>query len=80
MIKYEYPVVISKDKNGSYIVEFPNVPEAITLAKNEKDALERAKDALIIILESYLEDNRNFPMPSRPKKNQLTVSIFIDLI
>lgn len=67
-----YPVVLTKDRD-SVIVEFPNVPEAITVGANEDNALAWAQDALVVALSGYLEDRRAIPKPSKPKVGQKTV-------
>ncbi|MCC2665482.1 MAG: type toxin-antitoxin system HicB family antitoxin [Geminicoccaceae bacterium] len=41
-----YPVVLEPDDNGTLLVTFPDVPEAVTFGEDEGDALKRAVDAL----------------------------------
>ena len=49
---------------------FADVPEAITAGTNEVEALDRAQDALVVALSSYLDDGRPLPVPSKAKRSQ----------
>ncbi|MGM0611316.1 MAG: type II toxin-antitoxin system HicB family antitoxin [Thermodesulfobacteriota bacterium] len=71
---FNYPVDIIHLDNGDVMVQFPDIPEAITYGDNEKFALEWAQDALHVALTSYVEDHRHIPKPSNPNTNQKTVS------
>lgn len=64
-----YPVDLTPD-DGSILVTFPDVPEAITQGEDEADALRHAADALETALEFYTEAGREFPTPSTPKPGQ----------
>ncbi len=70
---YNYPSDIIRLDNGDVMVQFPDVPEAITYADNEEFALEWAQDALHVALTSYVEDHRDIPEPSEPGPEQRTV-------
>lgn len=69
-----YPVILTKD-GKNIIVEFPNVPEAMTVGADEDNALEWAQDALVVALSGYLDDRRDIPKPSKPKAGQKTVAL-----
>ncbi len=58
-----YPVTLSDDE-GTTLVEFPDVPEAITYGETRDEALLHAEDALITLFEAYMEDGKPIPMPS----------------
>lgn len=70
-----YPVKMKRDTNGSLLVTFPDIPEAVTGAHDDKQALHQALDALESALEFYFEDGRAVPMPSAPKRGQQTVTL-----
>ena len=70
---YNYPVKMTQLDNGDVMVQFPDIPEAITIADNENFASEWAQDALHVALTSYVEDHRDIPTPSRPDPGQKTV-------
>lgn len=67
-----YPVILTKDGN-SIIVEFPDVPEAMTVGADKSNALDWAQDALVVALSGYLDERRDIPKPSRAKAGQSTV-------
>ena len=68
-----YPVNLIPDENGTIVVEFPDVPEAMTVGFDEEKAVEWAQDALIVALTGYLDDRRDIPQPSKIQKGQRTV-------
>jgi antitoxin HicB len=51
-------------EEGEYIVSFPDIPEALTGAATEEEAIALASDALIAALGGYMEDKREIPEPS----------------
>jgi antitoxin HicB len=65
-MEYRYPVRMLPDDNGTILVTFPDVPEAITFGENEQDALTRAAEALEAALSIYIDKNADIPRPSRP--------------
>jgi antitoxin HicB len=69
-----YPVDLTKDEEG-YIVQFPNVPEALTVGSDIDNALMWAQDALVVALSGYMDDKKDIPKPSKPVKGQLTVAL-----
>ena len=70
-----YPVKLSKDTNDTILVEFPDVPEAHTFGEDEDEALVRAVDALESALSFYVDDRREIPAPSLPKRGLKTVTL-----
>jgi antitoxin HicB len=62
-MRYVYPVVVEIAADG-VTVTFPDVPEAITCADTEAEALTRAAEALVTALSFYVEDNRALPAAS----------------
>lgn len=69
-----YPISISKD-GESYLVRFPDIPEAITYGDSVPHAKEMATDALLTALEFYFEDWREIPLPSAQQEG----SDFVEL-
>jgi antitoxin HicB len=70
-----YPVILTKDENGTVIAQFPDVPEAMTVGADETNALDWAQDALVVALTGYIEERRDIPPPSKLKKGQKTVHL-----
>src|SRR6266581_5261660 len=59
-----YPVTLSKDDNGTFLVRFADVPEAITYGDTKEEALAHAQDALLTAFDAYIKDRRDIPEPS----------------
>lgn len=60
---FDYPVVLTPD-DGTILVTFPDIPEAITFGENESEALKQAVDALETALSFYVNDRRPLPTVS----------------
>lgn len=69
---FDYPVTLTPDE-GTVLVTFVDVPEAITFGADEDEALLQAVDALESALSFYVEDRKPLPAVSKPKKGQQTV-------
>lgn len=70
-----YPITITPDTNGSLLVQLPDIPEAITVADDETEALVNAKEALEAAIEIYFDEKRVVPPPSKVKRGQLSVTL-----
>jgi len=69
---FDYPVILTPD-DGTMLVTFPDVPEAITFGADTDEALMYAIDALESALSFYVDDRTPLPVPSKPKRGQKTV-------
>ena len=69
---FDYPVILTPD-DGTVLVTFPDVPEAITFGEDEEEALMHAIDALETGLSFYVDDRKKLPTPSQPQPGQKTV-------
>ena len=67
-----YPVTLMKEK-GSIIVTFPDFPEAYTYGDDKEEALVRAVDALMTIIDAYMKDRQAIPKPSKSRKECVDV-------
>lgn len=70
-----YPVCLQRDRNGTVIAEFPDVPQATTVGQDEANAEDWAQDALLVALGNYVELGLPLPLPSEPAAEQRTVSV-----
>jgi antitoxin HicB len=70
-----YPITLTPDTNGTFLVGFPDFPEANSVGDDEDEALLNAVDALETALEIYFDERRPVPMPSKAAKNQRTVTL-----
>ena len=69
---FDYPVTLTPD-DGTVLVTFADVPEAITFGTDEDEALLQAVDALESGLSFYVDARQPLPAPSKPKRGQKTV-------
>ena len=60
---FNYPVTITPD-GDTFMVTFPDIPEAITFGHTTQEALEMAVDALETGLSFYVEERKPLPVPS----------------
>jgi antitoxin HicB len=58
-----YHVKLSNDTNNTILVQFPDIPGALTFGAEREEALLRAPDAIETVLIGYMADRRNIPMP-----------------
>jgi len=70
-----YPVKLELDTNNTYLVTFPDIPEATSVGDDEDEALLNALDALESAIEIYFDEKREVPAPSKPKKGQPVVTL-----
>jgi antitoxin HicB len=72
---YAYPVKTKLDSNGTLLVTFPDIPEAITVSATEADVVRFGTEALESAFEIYFDERREIPAPSQPKRGQQTVQL-----
>jgi len=70
-----YPAHLAPQKEGGYVVTFPDIPEAITQGEDVEDALLHASDVLESALDYYIEEGLPIPAPSKPKRGQHVVEL-----
>lgn len=70
----DYPVILVPAE-GSYLVDFPDFPEAHSVGETVEEALREAADGLITAVEMYLEDRRPVPLPSAAELGQHTIAL-----
>ena len=59
-----WPADLQRQEDGSTLVSFPDVPEALTDGATESEAVTQAEDCLIAALGGYVKDRRAIPRPS----------------
>jgi antitoxin HicB len=70
-----YPIKLSRDTNDTILVEVPDIPEAHTFGEDEDEALLQAVDAIESALSFYIDDRRDIPRPSAPKRGMKGVTL-----
>lgn len=73
--QFNYPVTLTKQKEGGYLVQFPDFPEAITQGETVEDALNEAIDCLEEAIANCIEMKLDIPTPSQLKKSKYSVSL-----
>lgn len=67
-MKYRFPVTLTRDETGGFVVTFPDFPEGITQGDTEEEALIEARDCLDEVLAARVNDEEVIPQPSRAGK------------
>lgn len=80
MFKLVYPAIFSENKDNTYTVKFPDLLGCITYGTDQADALLMAQDAACGWILGELEDGKNIPSPSDPKKIKLETNEYISLM
>lgn len=73
-----YPVNLSKAEEGGFLVEFPDIPEALTQGRTKQEALTNAFDALVTAFEFYFEDGDRIPEPGIPTGDYIELPLSIE--
>lgn len=71
---FQYPATIGLDQ-GSYILRFPDFPEAITDGQTMAEALEEAADLLGSVIAHRIAEKEPIPYPSKSRRGQRLVTV-----
>ena len=74
-MRYAYPCELTPEQDGGFSVSFPNVPEALTCADDEAEALAMAEDALAVALGAYVRAREGIPAPGPVQPGQFLVAV-----
>jgi antitoxin HicB len=66
--QFNYPVKLTKQKEGGYLVQFYDFPEAITQGETREDSLNEAIDCLEEAIAHRISKKLTIPAPSHRKK------------
>ena len=69
-----WPVDLQRQEDGSILVSFPDIPEALTEGATEAEALVEAQDCVIAALGGYVEGRHPIPAPS-PVRGRTSVAL-----
>ena len=72
-MKVAYPVHLTPQPDGSVLVRFPDVPEALTDGDSLHDARVQAVDCLVAALGGYVQEGREIPQASHPEPDEATI-------
>src|SRR3990167_768753 len=73
--QFTYPASLTKQKEGGYLVQFPDFPEAITQGESIENALTEATDCLEEAIANRIEMKLDIQTPSHIKKNQYPIAL-----
>ena len=65
---FAYPVTLTKQKEGGYLVRFPDLPEAITQGETIENALNEAVDCMEEAIAHRISKKLSIPTPSQRKR------------
>ena len=80
MAKYAYPAIFTKEAEGGYSVDFPDLEGCYTQGETVEDALEMAKDVLNLTLYGLEEDGKEIAPPSDIRSIKLSDAEFASLV
>jgi antitoxin HicB len=75
MREFSYPVTLTSEEEGGYVVTFADIPEAITQGDDTPDALFQAADALEEAIAGRIRRGDDLPVPSVPRPGQPVVPV-----
>jgi antitoxin HicB len=62
--RFHYPVELTPEEDGGFIVSFPDLPEALTCGADQFEALAEAADCLEEALAGRITERMEIPHPS----------------
>ena len=82
--KYTYVAVFTPEDNGMFSVNFPDLDDCYTCGNDREDAVDSAKDVLIMSILGYVEAAEILPAPTKAESiqhagNEFTVEISVNL-
>lgn len=72
---FAYPVTLTPDESGGFVVTFRDIPEAITQGEDLHDALTEGADALEEALAGRIRLGDEIPIPGEPAEGQPVVPV-----
>ena len=61
--KMKYRVMIEQDEDGIFVAEVPSLPGCVTQGRTRQEAIENAKEAIAVYLESLAAHDEPIPPP-----------------
>ncbi len=68
-----YRILLRREPEGGYTVLVPSLPGCITYGKTVEEAIQMAKDAIRVYIESLIEDGDAVPVEEELLECRLTV-------
>lgn len=78
-MRYTYPAVVVEDEWGGYCIRF-NDFDTVTQGDTVNEAIEMGADALWLVIDNYLQLDRELPRPTYPEEHEgLLVAVSVDV-
>jgi len=74
MRQFEYAVRLTSEKEGGFTITCRDLPELVTWGETVSEALAEAQDAMDEVFAGRMETAEDFPIPSKPKRNEHVIS------
>ena len=71
----QYPVTLTHDTDGSFLVRCRDIPEALATGYSEEEALAEAINGLESAFMIYISERRAIPLPSKKLKDEYLVRL-----
>ena len=62
-MQLKYPFTLEQDEDGSYLIQYPDLPGCMTCGNTVEEALKMGEDARKCWIDSALQDNDFIPEP-----------------
>ena len=79
-MKYVYPAIFTKEDDGKFSINFPDLESCYTCGDNLEDGLRMAEDVLAFTLYDYEKNNKAIPAPSDLKEIGVGDNEFVNYI
>lgn len=70
MQRFTYPVTLTTDADGGYVVTCRDVPEVVTQGETIEESVSEAEGALEAAIEMRMEDGLDIPLPTARKRGE----------
>ncbi len=74
MKRFHYPVLLTRAREGGFVVTCRDLPPLITQGEDEQDALTQAADAMDEVFATYMTEGMEFPESSPARRRERLVA------
>jgi len=74
-----YPVDFMEEEDGSFLVRFPDFPEAVTFGEDKTEAVRNSRRVLNEAIFNRMRDNRRIPLGRKPEQGQALIVLATDI-
>lgn len=79
-MKYVYPAIFTKEENGQYSIEFPDLEDCYTCGDDIQHGLIMAADVLALTMYDYEQEGWDIPSPSNMENIPVSENKFVNYI